>query len=95
MAGIRLGNLSIGQIEREYEFEFTDAERKRLKETHHPIAEFMQGESGWHMFDLPPFLMLSDGPVGREVLDIFMGHSGEMNGSFPAGFCSAREEREA
>ena len=39
MAGIRLGNLSIGQIEREYGFEFTDSERERLRETHHPIAE--------------------------------------------------------
>lgn len=94
MVGIRLGNLSIGQIEREYGFEFTDAERERLKETYHPIAEFKQGESGWHMFDLPPFLMLSNGPVGREVLDIFMGHSEEMSGSFPAGFCPVREERD-
>lgn len=92
MCGIMLGNLSIEQIERDYGFTFTDDERKRLRETHHPVAKFEDGEAGWHMFDMPPFLVVSRGPIGLEILDIFMRHSGEMTGSFRGGHppCSER-----
>lgn len=85
---IYLGNLSPKQIERRFEFSFTDAERKRLHELWHQEAEFKEGDVGWHMFDMPEFLFVSDGPVGREALSIFQAHSDEMHGSFLGGYAS-------
>lgn len=83
---IYLGDLTVSQIERRFEFEFTEDERERLRELHHAHAEFKDGDSGWHMFDIPEFLCLSDGPIGREVLDIFMRHNSEIHGAFGAGY---------
>ena len=86
MAYVYLGNLTVEQIERRYGFSFTEAERTRLKELWHQNAEFKDGDAGWHMFDIPEFMELSNGPVGNEVLTIFQAHSHEMHGSFPAGY---------
>lgn len=83
---IYLGNLSPRQIERRFKFEFTDAERKRLEELWHQEAHFDEGDHGWHMFDMPEFMFVSDGPLGREALAIFQAHSDEMSGSFRGGY---------
>lgn len=88
---IYLGNLTVEQIEHRYEFSFADTERARLKELWHPVAHFDDGEHGWHMFDMPEFMFVSDGPLGREALSIFQRHSDEMSGSFRGGF-ACREE---
>lgn len=88
-ACVYLGNMTVEQIESEdwgYNFSFTDEERARLKETHHPHAHFEKGESGWHMFDIPRFLCISPDDIGREALEIFQRHSSEMNGQFPGGY---------
>lgn len=83
---IYLGNLSPEQIEERFDFKFTDEERGRLHELWHRNANFKNGEHGWHMFDMPEFMFVSDGPLGREALAIFQAHSGEMSGSFRGGF---------
>jgi len=83
---VYLGNLSVEQIEKEYGFTFTDEERNRLKELQHHAASFNDGETGWHMFDIPRHLCVSKGKVGREVLNIFQKHNSEIKGSFSAGY---------
>ena len=83
---IYLGNLSPEQIEGRFGFTFTDGERERLHELWHQDAHFEDGDHGWHMFDMPEFMFVSDGPLGREALAIFQAHSGEMNGTFSGGF---------
>lgn len=88
---IYLGNMSIDEIERRYEFSFTDEERTRLKELWHQKADFRDGEFGWHMFDIPEFLIVSNGDLGREALGIFQRHSSEMSGLFHGGFAQAVE----
>lgn len=92
---VYLGDLSVSQIEERYRFEFTEEEREYLRGHHHNAAKFEDGDSGWHMFDLPPFLAISDGPIGMRVLEIFMSHSLEMNGQFPAGHPSCKGEGSA
>lgn len=91
---IYLGNLSVEQIERRYEFRFTDEERTRLKELWHQKANFSDGEYGWHMFDFPEFLVVSNGDRGREALGIFQRHSNEMKGLIRGGFEQAIEGTE-
>lgn len=94
MSYIYMGNLSVWQIEKRYGFEFTDVERERLNELWHQTAEFKDGDTGWHMFDIPEFLALSKGQVGNEVLSIFMRHNGEIEGCFNAGYANEYEVSE-
>lgn len=91
MSGIYLGNLTVKQIEELHGFSFTDEEREYLNATQHHNASFKDGETGWHMFDLPPFLAISKGEVGRKVLDVFMAHNSEFAFSFQAGYANAFE----
>ena len=91
-ACVYLGSLSIREIEEMHGFSFTDEEREYLKATQHHKASFNDGETGWHMFDLPPFLALSNGEIGNNVLGIFSAHSHEFAFAFPAGYANAFEE---
>ena len=91
-ACVYLGSLSIREIEEMHGFRFTDEESEYLKATQHHKASFKDGETGWHMFDLPPFLALSNGEVGNNVLGIFSAHSHEFAFAFPAGYANAFEE---
>ena len=85
-AYVYLGDMSVREIEREHGFEFTDDEREFLEKHHHRIAEFKDGENGWHMFDIPKFLEFSNGPIGFKCLDIFIAHNGDFAYQFPAGY---------
>ena len=91
-ACVYIGSLSISEIEEMHGFRFTDEESEYLKATQHHKASFKDGETGWHMFDLPPFLALSNGEVGNNVLGIFSAHSHEFAFAFPAGYANAFEE---
>lgn len=86
MSMVFLGCLSPEQIERRYEFQFTEEERARLRELWHREAEFKDVDHGWHMFDIPEFLFVSDGPLGHEALGIFQAHSDEIHGLIRAGY---------
>ena len=91
-ACVYLGSMSIREIEEMHGFSFTDEEREYLKATQHHKASFKDGETGWHMFDLPPFLALSNGSVGNKALSIFSAHNHEFAFAFPAGYANAFEE---
>lgn len=91
MSCIYLGNLTVKQIEKLHCFSFTDEEREYLNATQHHNASFKDGEVGWHMFDMPPFLAISKGEVGHKVLDVFMAHNSEFAFSFKAGYANAFE----
>lgn len=91
MSAVYLGNLSIVDIEKEHEFKLTEDERTFLQQHWHTKAEFNDGESGWHMFDIPPFLAISKGDIGKKCLDIFMVHNSDFSFSFPAGYGNKSE----
>lgn len=86
-----LGNLSVSDIEKKHGFKFTDDEKMFLQQHWHTKAEFNNGESGWHMFDISPALLLSNGNIGKKCLDIFMAHNSDFNFSFPAGYGNKTE----
>lgn len=69
-----------------------DDERDEMRTMHHRKADMADGETGWHMFDIPRFMMVSRGKVGERVVAILSSHSHEMTGSFQVGYGNAREE---
>ncbi len=93
--GFMLGNKSIADIESDHGFRFTDEEREFLKAHWHQVAEMKDGESGWHMFDLPPFLEISCGEIGRKCLDIFMNHNSDYKFPIRGGYGNGHEKMEA
>lgn len=91
MSNIYLGNLSIFDIEKVHDFKFSEDEKTFLQQHWHMNANFEDGESGWHMFDIPPTLSLSKGDIGKKCLDIFMAHNNDFNFSFLAGYGNKTE----
>lgn len=91
--GFMLGNKTISDIENDHGFKFTDEEREFLMANWHQVAEFRDGECGWHMFDLPPFLEISNGKIGRKCLDIFMKHNSDYKFQFHGGYGNGKENR--
>lgn len=92
MSTVHLGNLSISDIEKVHDFKFTEGEKTFLQQHWHTNAKFNDGESGWHMFDIPPALSLSKGDIGKKCLDIFMAHNSDFNFSFPAAHGNKTEK---
>jgi len=91
---VYLGCLTVKQIEERYGFEFTEEQRFRLMDTMHRKAEFEDGETGWHMFDIPEFLAISKGDIGNEVLAIFQSHNEEIHGSISVGYANKTEKKQ-
>jgi hypothetical protein len=89
--GIYLGNLSIADIENQHGFEFVEDEKEVLQKYWHRNAEFEDGDVGWHMFDIPNSLCISNGDIGKKCLDIFMAHNSDFSFSFPAGYGNKTE----
>lgn len=92
---VYLGNLTVSKIESDgygYGLKFTDGEREYLNKTHHPKAHFEHGDSGWHMFDIPRFLVVSPDDVGERVVDIFKGHCDEIHGSISVAYAYERDD---
>lgn len=86
---VYLGNLSVEQIEsRDYGHgvKFSEDEREFLENCHHPAARFENGESGWHMFDIPRFLAVSPDDTGRRVIDVFAAHGDEIVPPITVGY---------
>lgn len=92
--GFMLGNKTISDIECDHGFRFTDEEREFLQKNWHPVAEFRDGECGWHMFDLPPFLEISCGKIGRKCLDIFMKHNSDYKFPIRGGYGNREEKND-
>ena len=89
--GIYLGNLSIADIENRHGFEFAEDEKEILQKYWHRNAAFEDGDVGWHMFDIPSFLCISNGDIGKKCLDIFMAHNSDFRFSFPGGYGNKTE----
>lgn len=89
---IFLGNLTIEDIENEHNFMFNDEERQFLKDNWHQNASFVDGECGWHFFDIPRFLVVSNGNVGKECLNIFMNHNSDYKYQFKGGYGNSTED---
>lgn len=89
---IFLGNLTIEDIEKEHEFMFSDEERQFLKDNWHQNASFVDGECGWHLFDIPRFLVVSNGNVGKQCLNIFMNHNSDYKYQFKGGYSNSTED---
>lgn len=87
-AYVYLGSLSVAEIESRYGFTFTDDERKFMEDNWHRNAEFEHGDSGWHMFDIPEIIFLSDDEVGHHIFNILCNHNArnEIQGSFGVAF---------
>lgn len=92
--GIMLGNKTISDIERDHGFRFTDEEREFLNANWHQDAEFKDGECGWHMFDIPPFLEISNGEIGRKCLNVFMKHNSDYKFTFRGGYGNRKEKED-
>ncbi|MBO7447421.1 hypothetical protein J6U78_03735 [bacterium] len=89
---IMLGNKCVAEIEQEHGFTFADDEREFLKKHWHKVADFKDGECGWHMFDLPPFLEVSNGDIGKKCLDIFMKHNADFKFIIRGGYGNSKEQ---
>lgn len=89
--GIYLGNLGITDIENLHGFEFTEDEKEILQKYWHQKAEFEDGDVGWHMFDIPRFLCISNGDIGMKCLYIFMNHNDDFEFQFQAGYGNENE----
>lgn len=92
--GFMLGNKTISDIEKDHGFSFTDDERDILQKYWHPVADFKDGECGWHMFDLPPFLEISNGEIGKKCLDVFMKHNSDFKFQFRGGYGNGYERKD-
>ena len=69
---IYLGNLTVEQIERRLGIEFTEEDRKELKENYQAKVNDTPLEPGkWHCFDMPFILMTNDRESAEKYLNIF------------------------
>lgn len=64
---IFLGNLSVDELEKRLGIEFTESEKKELRETHNPNASHIE-EGKWHCFDIP-FCFMTKGKKGMDLID--------------------------
>ena len=92
--GFMLGNKTILDIENDHGFKFTDEEREFLNANWHPVAGFVEGDRGWHMFDIPPFLTISGGEIGRKCLDVFMKHNSDYKFPIRGGYGNREEQND-
>lgn len=91
---IYLGNLSSADIEKLHGFKFTEDENEFLQKYWHRNAEFKDGDVGWHMFDIPDFLCISNGDIGKKCLGIFMNHNDDFAFQFSAGYGNNTESHQ-
>ena len=65
---IYLGNLSIEQIEREYDVTFSDEDKQWLKEHHQDKADNIHSDK-WHFFDIPRVMVTGSNAFAKEIYD--------------------------
>ncbi len=71
---IYLGNLLIGQIEREYGVVFTEEDKQWLQEHHQAEANNIQSDK-WHFFDIPRVMMTGSYEFAKEINNRFEKYS--------------------
>lgn len=66
---IYLGNLSIEQIEREYQVQFSEEDRTWLKEHRQTNVSIVLGADKWHCFDFPRIIAVGSADFRQEIFD--------------------------
>ena len=71
---IYLGNLSVEQIEKEYNVVFTDEDKQWLEEHHQSEADNIQSDK-WHFFYMPRLMMAGSKEFALEIYNVFQKYS--------------------
>lgn len=66
---IYLGNLSIEQIEREYQVQFSEEDKTWLKEHRQANVSIVLGADKWHCFDFPRVIAVGSSVFRQELFD--------------------------
>ncbi len=66
---IYLGNLSIEQIEREYQVQFSEEDKTWLKEHRQANVSIVLGADKWHCFDFPRIIAVGSADFRQEIFD--------------------------
>ena len=67
--GIRLGNLTLEQIEKRTGISISDEDRKELDQMRQEKAEHIENGK-WHCFDLPFMIICGNKPTAEKVIKI-------------------------
>lgn len=79
---IYLGNLSVEQIEREYNVVFSEEDRKWLNEHHQDLAENVKKDK-YHFFDIPRIIVAGSAEFAKELYNRLLKY--QFNGQFRIG----------
>ena len=66
---IYLGNLSVEQIEKEYQVQFSEEDRTWLKEHRQENVNIKLGADKWHCFDIPRIIAVGSVDFRQEIFD--------------------------
>jgi len=74
---MRLGNLTVAQMEKRLGIEFTNELQKSLEETRQDSAQFIK-EGCWHCFDIPFEIVCGDMGTAQDIYDCLKSRSTEV-----------------
>lgn len=81
-----LGNLSVEQIEREYQVQFSEEDKVWLKEhRQEPVNSVPLGKDKWHCFDIPRTIMTGSAEFATELFSRLKGY--DFKGQINIGWC--------
>lgn len=66
---IYLGNLSVEQIEKEYQVQFSEEDKAWLKEHRQENVSIKLGADKWHCFDIPRIIAVGSADFRQEIFD--------------------------
>lgn len=66
---IYLGNLSVEQIEKEYQVQFSEEDKAWLKEHRQENVNIKLGADKWHCFDIPRIIAVGSADFRQEIFD--------------------------
>ena len=79
---IYLGNLSVEQIEREYDVVFSEEDKQWLNEHHQDKADNIRKDK-YHFFDIPRIMVTGSGEFAKELYNRLLKY--QFNGQFRIG----------
>ena len=84
--GIRLGNLTIAEVERKHQFTLADDVRLELESMRQDDAQKI-GEDKFHVFDLPITMFYCGSEQTRDhVVSLLIGYNSSIEGKLGVGF---------
>ena len=66
---IYIGNLSVEQIEKEYQVQFSEEDKTWLKEHRQENVSIAISADKWHCFDIPRIIVVGSVDFRQEILD--------------------------